>query len=159
MSVRPGRGGRRRPPIKSSTYCDGTWAASANSSAERLISLSRWRNSTRTAGGSFWGWGNGTCGLRLLVAIGDVPTSEIIGREGHGDTVTLEHPNPETPHLPGHGRQRLVPVFQGHAEHGVGQNLGYGPVHQDSFFLGHGRSPSGRAGTKKEGPARGPCLG
>src|SRR5580658_730457 len=48
---------------------------------------------------------------RLLVAVGDPPTVQVVGRDLHLDPVTWEDADPVHPHLARAVREHLVPVL------------------------------------------------
>ena len=75
-------------------------------------------------------------GSLSLVAIGDAPTTEVVGRELDLHAVAREDPDVVHPHLPGDVREHLVPVLELDPEHGVGQRFDDRPFDQDRVVLG-----------------------
>src|SRR3972149_4353714 len=155
MSVRPGRGGRRQPAIKSSMYFAGTPTASASSSGERLISRRRWRTSSPTVAGRFDGGddviyraSSGRLGAatRSLVPEGDAPAREVVRGHGESDSVAGEHADAEASHLARNCGEHVVAVGQMDTKRAVGQHVLYDAVDLYRLFLGH-HSPSSVAGT------------
>src|SRR3972149_3760112 len=75
--------------------------------------------------------------LNLLRPVCYPASGEVVRRELHRDLVAWQYLNEVHPHLAGYVRQDLVPVFELHPEHRVGQSLDYRPLNLYCFFFGH----------------------
>src|SRR6476660_8565141 len=93
-----------------------------------------------TLGRTFIG-ASGWCGLRaggavaeearLLVAVGDPATGEVVGCELDLNPIAGEDADVVHAHLAGDVREDLVAIFELDAEHGVGQRLDDRPFEDD----------------------------
>src|SRR4029078_7910222 len=81
----------------------------------------------RSGGRHCWGRTRG----RLLVAIGDSPSGEVVGSELDLHLVAGCDADVIHAHLAGDVSEHLVPVLQLDTEHGIRQRFGDGAFHQD----------------------------
>ena len=68
----------------------------------------------------------------------DSTSAQIVWRDLNRNPVTLEHPDPESPHLAGHRRQDIVAIGQVNAKRRARQHFGDSSFELDCFFLRHG---------------------
>jgi hypothetical protein len=73
---------------------------------------------------------------RLLVAIGNATSSEVIGSDLDLYAVAGENANAVHTHLSGTVGKNRVAVFQFYFEHGVRQRFDHGPFKDNRVFLG-----------------------
>ena len=71
----------------------------------------------------------------LLVAIGDAPTGEVVGRDLYDDPVTRKDSDIVHANLSRDCAEDGLTVFKLHFEHGVGQRLNYRPFELDSVLF------------------------
>ena len=77
--------------------------------------------------------------LLLLVAIGDSPTLEVVGRDLDLHPVTWKDADPVHAHFSGAVGQYFVAVLELHFEHRIGKGLLDHPFEDDRIFLGLGQ--------------------
>src|SRR6266545_2308545 len=70
-----------------------------------------------------------------LVAVHDPAARQVVRRQLHQDPVPREDPDVVHPHLPRDVSQNVVPVFELHPEHGVGERLGDRSLDLDGVLL------------------------
>src|SRR5437867_10067557 len=107
-----------------------------------------------------------------LVAVHDPAARQVVRRQLHQHPVSREDPDVMHPHLPRDVSQNVVPVFELHPEHGVGERLGDRSLDLDGVLLrqalpgvprrrtapsAHGRAET-RPRTEAERKYRGHCL-
>src|SRR5215211_5667510 len=71
---------------------------------------------------------------RLLVAVHDPPTIQVVGRDLDLHPVAREDPDAVAPHLAGRIAERLVAVVELDPEHPVAEGLDHLALHLDLFF-------------------------
>lgn len=74
-------------------------------------------------------------GYRLLVAVRDATSFEVVGSEFHLNTIAGENSDVVHPHFAGDVGQNLVTVLQFNPEHCVGKGLRYGAFQNDRVFF------------------------
>src|SRR6266511_5604013 len=70
-----------------------------------------------------------------LVAVHDPAARQVVRRQLYQNSVPREDPNVVHPHLPRDVSQNVVPVFELHPEHGVGERLGDRSLDLDGVLL------------------------
>lgn len=85
----------------------------------------------------------------LLEAIGDAPTTEVIGREFDEDAVAGEDLDEIHPDLAADVREHFMAVGEFDPEHGVRERLCHGPFDFDGVLLGHTLSYFAQAGLRE----------
>src|SRR6266498_157364 len=70
-----------------------------------------------------------------LVAVHDPAARQVVRRQLHQHPVPREDPDVVHPHLPRDVSQNVVPVFELHPEHGVGERLGDRSLDLDGVLL------------------------
>src|SRR5690606_13055049 len=81
-------------------------------------------------------------GLSLARAVGDAALAQVVRRQFDADLVASENADVVLAHLAGDVRGYDVPVFQLHAEHGVGQGVDDSTFHFEAVFFRHAVKPS-----------------
>ena len=71
----------------------------------------------------------------LLVPIGDAATFEVVRGQFDLDLVAGQDADVVHAHLPGDVGENLMAIVQLDAEHGIGEGLGDGALHDDRIFL------------------------
>src|SRR5690606_27063216 len=80
--------------------------------------------------------------LGLTGAVGNAALAQVIRRQLNAHLVTSENADVVLAHLAGDVRGNDVPVFQLHAEHGVGQGVDDSAFHFEAVFFRHAVKPS-----------------
>jgi hypothetical protein len=78
---------------------------------------------------------------QLLVAVGDPPASQVVGRHLYDNSIVRQDANVVHSHLAADVSQHLVAVVQFDPEHRIRKGLRYGPFHLDGTFFGHSNPP------------------
>src|SRR5688572_2723385 len=68
---------------------------------------------------------------------GDTPAREVVRRHFNRDTIPLQHPNAEPPHIPSERGKHLVPAVHGNAERRVGEDIDDRALELDGILFCH----------------------